>query len=126
MLPRLRRLADPRAQIDQFQQIQAIRAASLADRVREFGRVLPGVPEALAAVAAGLPGVTAVQSLLTGNLRANERVELKRTARVYGDVEAPVVVVEEGVIFEGHCRMSKPSPVSEVAGRDLAVVPLKR
>ena len=61
-----------------------------------------------------------------------ERIELKRTARVYGDVEAPVVVVEEGVLFEGHCRMAKPSAVAEepprdlAPARDLAVVPLKR
>jgi hypothetical protein len=43
-----------------------------------------------------------------------------------------VVVLEEGVLFEGHCRMAKPSPVAEIAprevapARDLAVVPLKR
>jgi cytoskeletal protein CcmA (bactofilin family) len=57
-----------------------------------------------------------------------ERIELKRTARVYGDVEAPVVVLEEGVLFEGHCRMAKPSPVvaAPPRDRDLAVVPLKR
>jgi len=72
-------------------------------------------------------GRVTVSGEVTGNLRATERVELKRTARVYGDVEAPVVVVEEGVLFEGHCRMAKPSPVAEVAAaRDLAVVPLKR
>jgi len=39
-------------------------------------------------------------------------------------VEAPVVVIEEGVLFEGHCRMAKPSPVAEVP--PLTVVPLKR
>ncbi|HZP37473.1 MAG TPA: polymer-forming cytoskeletal protein [Methylomirabilota bacterium] len=71
-------------------------------------------------------GRLTVSGEVTGNLHATERIELKRTARVYGDVEAPVVVVEEGVLFEGHCRMSKPSPVSEVPARDLAVVPLKR
>ncbi len=72
-------------------------------------------------------GRVTVSGEVTGNLRATERVELKRTARVYGDVEAPIVVVEEGVIFEGHCRMAKPTPVAEVAAaRDLAVVPLKR
>jgi cytoskeletal protein CcmA (bactofilin family) len=71
-------------------------------------------------------GRLTVSGEVTGNLRATERIELKRTARVYGDVEAPVVVVEEGVLFEGHCRMSKPSPVSEVTARDLAVVPIKR
>ncbi|HEU4439453.1 MAG TPA: polymer-forming cytoskeletal protein [Methylomirabilota bacterium] len=62
----------------------------------------------------------------TGNLRATERIDLKRTARVYGDLEAPVVVIEEGVVFEGHCRMAKPSPMAEISGRDLTVVPLKR
>jgi cytoskeletal protein CcmA (bactofilin family) len=73
-------------------------------------------------------GRVQVSGEVTGSLRATERVELKRTARVYGDVEAPVVVVEEGVVFEGHCRMAKPSPVPvEIASpRDLAVVPFKR
>ena len=71
-------------------------------------------------------GRLTVSGEVTGNLRATERIELKRTARVYGDVEAPVVVVEEGVLFEGHCRMSKPSAPSEGAARDLSVVPLKR
>jgi cytoskeletal protein CcmA (bactofilin family) len=70
-------------------------------------------------------GRVTVSGEVTGNLRATERIELKRTARVYGDVEAPVVV-EEGVLFEGHCRMSRPDPVSEVTARDLAVVPFKR
>ncbi|MEX2221706.1 MAG: polymer-forming cytoskeletal protein [Candidatus Rokuibacteriota bacterium] len=68
-----------------------------------------------------------VSGEVTGTLRATERIDLKRTARVFGDVEAPVVVLEEGVLFEGHCRMAKPSPVAEVPpARDLAVVPLKR
>ena len=41
-------------------------------------------------------GRLVVNGEVTGNLSALERIELKRTARVYGDVEAPVVVVEEG------------------------------
>ena len=36
-----------------------------------------------------------------GNVFAAERIELRGTARVFGDIEAPVVVVEEGVVFEG-------------------------
>jgi cytoskeletal protein CcmA (bactofilin family) len=72
-------------------------------------------------------GRVLVSGEVTGNLRAMERIELKRTARVYGDVEAPVVVLEEGGLFQGHCRMAKPSPVAEVPPtRDLTVVPLKR
>lgn len=71
-------------------------------------------------------GCLVVNGEVTGNLRATERIDLKRTARVFGDVEAPVVVLEEGVLFEGHCRMTKPSPVAEVPPRDLTVLPLKR
>lgn len=83
-------------------------------------------------------GRLVVNGQVTGNLSALERIELKRTARVSGDVEAPVVVIEEGVLFEGHCRMAKPSPLAEAPhrdlasgrdlspGRDLSVVPLKR
>jgi cytoskeletal protein CcmA (bactofilin family) len=72
-------------------------------------------------------GRLTVSGQVTGNLSATERVELRRTARVAGDVQAPVVVVEEGVLFDGHCRMSRPAPVAETASpRDLAVVPLKR
>ena len=73
-----------------------------------------------------------VSGEVTGNLRALERIELRRTARVHGDVEAPVVVLDEGVLFEGHCRMARPGPVAEappardLPTRDLAVVPLKR
>jgi cytoskeletal protein CcmA (bactofilin family) len=57
-------------------------------------------------------------------------VELRGSARVFGDVEAPVVVVEEGVLFEGHCRMTKSRPSDQPAvvspQRDLSIVSLKR
>lgn len=72
-------------------------------------------------------GRVLISGEVVGNVSASERVELKRTARVFGDVEAPVVVVEEGVLFEGHCRMTKANPNAEVLPtRDLSVVPIKR
>ena len=49
-------------------------------------------------------GVVLISGEVIGNVFATERVELRGTARVYGDVEAPVVVVEEGVLFEGRCK----------------------
>jgi cytoskeletal protein CcmA (bactofilin family) len=45
-------------------------------------------------------------------------------ARVFGDLESPVIVLEEGVMFEGHCRM--PRPGAPEPTREAAVVPLKR
>jgi cytoskeletal protein CcmA (bactofilin family) len=52
-------------------------------------------------------GVVLISGEVVGNVLAGERVELRGTARVFGDVEAPVVVVEEGVTFEGNCRMTR-------------------
>jgi cytoskeletal protein CcmA (bactofilin family) len=76
-------------------------------------------------------GVVLVSGEVVGNVLATERVELRGKARVFGDIETPVVVIEEGVLFEGQCRMTKGKP-AEVAtpaapvSRDLSVVSLKR
>jgi len=69
-------------------------------------------------------GSVVISGQVVGNIQATERVELKRTARVFGDLETPVVVIEEGVLFDGHCRMTKTEPAE--ATRDLSVVSFKR
>jgi cytoskeletal protein CcmA (bactofilin family) len=72
-------------------------------------------------------GVVLVTGEVRGNILGNERVELRGSAKVFGDVEAPVLVVEEGVLFEGHCRMTKLRPRDAPATmpqRDLSVVSL--
>jgi cytoskeletal protein CcmA (bactofilin family) len=71
-------------------------------------------------------GNVVVSGEITGNVTATERVELRSTARVFGDVEAPVIVVAEGVLFEGHCRMTKPKAEGTSGGHDLSVLALKR
>jgi cytoskeletal protein CcmA (bactofilin family) len=52
-------------------------------------------------------GVVLINGEVIGNVFATERVELRGTARVHGDVEAPTIVVEEGVVFEGHFKNTK-------------------
>jgi cytoskeletal protein CcmA (bactofilin family) len=51
-----------------------------------------------------------IKGEVVGNVHATARVELKGTARVFGDLEAPVVVLDEGVLFRGQCRMTPASP----------------
>lgn len=41
-----------------------------------------------------------------GDLTATEKIELYSPAKVYGSIRTPRLVVEEGVVFEGTCRMS--------------------
>ena len=71
-------------------------------------------------------GSVVISGEVVGNVLATERVELRGTARVFGDVEAPVVVVEEGVLFEGHCKMTKTRPSEVASGREHSVLQLKR
>lgn len=40
-----------------------------------------------------------------GNISAKTRIEIHAPGRVFGNLQAPVVVIDEGVIFEGNCRM---------------------
>ena len=44
---------------------------------------------------------------IKGTIRATERIELHPPARVFGDLNAPIVLIDAGVIFEGNC-MIKP------------------
>jgi len=44
-----------------------------------------------------------------GDLTATDKIELYPPAKVYGNIRTPSLVVEEGVIFEGTCRMSSVS-----------------
>ncbi|TAK04427.1 polymer-forming cytoskeletal protein [bacterium] len=55
-------------------------------------------------------GVAIVSGQITGNIIARERVELRGTARVFGDIVTPVLVLEEGVVLDGHCKMKNEEP----------------
>jgi len=41
-----------------------------------------------------------------GDLTASERIELYPPAKVFGNIRTPSLTVEEGVIFEGTCKMA--------------------
>jgi cytoskeletal protein CcmA (bactofilin family) len=49
-------------------------------------------------------GTVVIEGEVNGNVTAKEAVELRHTARVRGDVEAPALTVERGAIFEGASR----------------------
>src|ERR687889_414421 len=52
-----------------------------------------------------------INGTVNGDFVATERVELGRSARVNGNIQTPALVIEEGAIFEGNCRMqTQPKP----------------
>jgi cytoskeletal protein CcmA (bactofilin family) len=46
-----------------------------------------------------------INGTVNGDVVAAERIELGRSARVRGNIQTPALVVEEGAVFEGQCRM---------------------
>jgi len=47
-----------------------------------------------------------INGTVNGDIHATERIEFGRTARVRGNIQTPALVVEEGAVFEGGCRMT--------------------
>ena len=46
-----------------------------------------------------------VSGEVSGNIRATSCIELQPPARVFGDLHAPIVVIDAGVVFHGNCTM---------------------
>jgi cytoskeletal protein CcmA (bactofilin family) len=67
-----------------------------------------------------------ISGQVVGNLVAAQRLEMHGAARVSGNIEAPVIVMEEGVFFQGQCQMSPKTaagaPAAAPPPRDLSVV----
>jgi cytoskeletal protein CcmA (bactofilin family) len=68
-------------------------------------------------------GSIIVHGEIIGNVRAKNTIELHTPARMKGNIEAPSLMIEKGVMFEGQCKMDgvtatkptpSPSPVSAV------------
>jgi cytoskeletal protein CcmA (bactofilin family) len=61
--------------------------------------------------------VAKINGTVNGDIRATTRIELGRTAQVNGNVQTPALVIEQGAIFEGSCRMraqaSEPEPAKQ-------------
>jgi cytoskeletal protein CcmA (bactofilin family) len=66
-------------------------------------------------------GGIVVEGEVHGNLSANDRIELKNSARYEGDLRASKLVVDEGAVFNGHVSVGPDSvkggrPTPERAG----------
>ncbi|MBN2059299.1 MAG: polymer-forming cytoskeletal protein [Deltaproteobacteria bacterium] len=60
-----------------------------------------------------------VSGEIRGNIIAESRIEIHAPGKVFGNIQAPTIVIEEGVIFEGNCRMQK---IQKNGDQKLAVV----
>lgn len=72
-------------------------------------------------------GSVIIGGTVIGNVEATEKIVLLSTARLIGDVITPSLVIEEGVIFEGKCIITKegksPKELIQEEGFSFEVLP---
>ncbi|HWW74491.1 MAG TPA: polymer-forming cytoskeletal protein [Pyrinomonadaceae bacterium] len=67
--------------------------------------------------------VAQIFGTVNGDIVASKRIEMGRVAKVTGNIQTPALVIENGAIFEGSCRMAQfkePAPASDAASATAA------
>lgn len=83
------------------------------------------IGEAATVVAQVTAATVIIKGKVTGDLSASKRVELRAPARLLGNIVSPSLVIQEGVVFEGHCSMAAADVRMEKGDKDkkLAIFP---
>jgi len=58
-----------------------------------------------------------INGVVEGDICASGRVEIHSTGKVYGTLLTPVLLINEGGIFEGNCKMKGSSDRKEESGK---------
>jgi cytoskeletal protein CcmA (bactofilin family) len=61
-------------------------------------------------------GEAIIMGAVEGTIRAHRRLELRKGARVVGDIASPILIIEEGVHFHGNCNMRPAESIPTVIG----------
>ena len=64
-----------------------------------------------------------LQGSLQGNVEATEKMEIKKYARLVGDVRTARIMIEDGAYFKGSIDIVKPEPVKAAPKQQPAAAP---
>lgn len=67
-------------------------------------------------------GTVVVGGVIRGNISSNEKVIILSTGMVIGNISTPRLIVEEGVVLNGNCVISRSHTISETDGKGGAKV----
>ncbi len=90
--------------------------ASFKSMLRVDGRFSGRISSAGGALIVGAGGqvdanievaVATIHGVVNGDIIASDRIELGRAAKLNGNIQTPSLMIEQGAIFEGSCKMMK-------------------
>jgi cytoskeletal protein CcmA (bactofilin family) len=61
-----------------------------------------------------------IKGEVRGNIFASNRIEMLAPGKVFGNIKAPTITIDEGVLFKGNCHMKDQSLKAE---KKVAVLP---
>ncbi|HKC65007.1 MAG TPA: polymer-forming cytoskeletal protein, partial [Pyrinomonadaceae bacterium] len=64
--------------------------------------------------------VATIHGSVNGDIIASQRLELGRAAKVNGNIQTPSLVIEQGAVFEGSCKMVQLKAAAEKQREDRA------
>jgi len=59
--------------------------------------------------------VAVIHGTINGDIIATQRLELGRAAKVNGNIQTPSLIIEQGAIFEGSCKMVQMTQAADKA-----------
>jgi cytoskeletal protein CcmA (bactofilin family) len=62
--------------------------------------------------------VAVIHGTINGDIIATQRLELGRAAKVNGNIQTPSLVIEQGAVFEGSCKMLQMTAAADKAKRE--------
>ena len=60
-----------------------------------------------------------IHGTINGDIIATQRLELGRAAKVHGNIQTPSLIIEQGAIFEGSCKMVQMSAAVDKLKKDV-------
>ena len=61
--------------------------------------------------------VAVIHGTINGDIIATQRLELGRAAKVNGNIQTPSLIIEQGAVFEGSCKMLQMTAAADKAKR---------
>jgi cytoskeletal protein CcmA (bactofilin family) len=61
--------------------------------------------------------IATIHGVVNGDIIATDRIELGRAAKLTGNIQAPSLMIEQGAVFEGSCKMTQAKAASKDSAR---------
>src|SRR5882672_8503370 len=63
--------------------------------------------------------IAVIHGTINGDIIATQRLELGRAAKVNGNIQTPSLIIEQGAVFEGSCKMLQMSAAVDKSRKDV-------